>query len=131
MLMELVIKFRETDHLDDLNDFVENEKIQTLSLDDLKKRLDKSLAINVETLEKVFNEELERKSLIMIASLAIEIANKVPSTTTTPKRKLNEATTSSTKKQKDDIDDDKDRLDKRLVHDWEVSENFKPGDFIP
>ncbi|XP_063405860.1 uncharacterized protein LOC134689824 [Mytilus trossulus] len=63
------IEFGET------NKFSEEEDLRTLSVDHLMNRLEKSLSVSVDKVEKMLNKKLEASDLIRLCHIGIELAN--------------------------------------------------------
>ena len=91
MYMELIMLMNEDIHVesDELNSFEENEQLDTLSDTILKKRLEKSLGIDLVKVSKMLKKDLTQDCLIRIAHYGIKVAesNSVPSSEPPKKRK--------------------------------------------
>ena len=79
--MELVIKFRDEEHVETLNSFREGELLNITSEADIKMKMEKSFGLNTETLSKILHQELARKDWVNLAHWAIDIANKTSAET--------------------------------------------------
>ena len=79
--MELVIKFRDEEHVETLNSFREGELLNITSEADIKMKMEKSFGINTETLSKILHQEMARKDWVNLAHWAIDIANKTSAET--------------------------------------------------
>ena len=75
MLMELIIKVQEAGHYEELNTFQDEKCLDTLSRDEIEKKLEKSLAIEVSKVEKIVGKSLVSSDLVKLAHCAISMAN--------------------------------------------------------
>ena len=100
MYLDLIIKFNEDVHYEDTNKFNEDEDIRTLSEDSLRNKLEKSLAISVERVEKMVKKQLVSSDLIRLCHIGIEIANARVGKRQEKKRKSGGSDESSSSKKK-------------------------------
>ena len=103
MIIDLILKYQEDGHIsvEDLNSFKENEGLDSLSQEQLKTRLEKSLDISVEQVGKILKGDLTRENLVRLSHFAIDIAEKSGSSNQT-KRKASVGSSSSKKPKVDD-----------------------------
>ncbi|CAC5359808.1 unnamed protein product [Mytilus coruscus] len=87
MLLDLIMRFHQNEHYDQLNSFKENENLRTLDIDTLKLRLEKSLGIKIDDLVKMLNRDLNRPDFVKIAHIGIIIANEEVADEMEPPRK--------------------------------------------
>ena len=76
MYVELLMLMNEDMHVDsdDLNAFKENEQLDTLSSELLKKRLEKSLGIDLGKVSKMLKKsDLQQETLVRVAHYGIQI----------------------------------------------------------
>ncbi|CAG2236759.1 unnamed protein product [Mytilus edulis] len=74
MLMELIIKFQNSAHVEELHGFTE-ESLDTLDRDDLIKCITKSFGVDIERIEAILKKSLDTNALVKLAHCAIELAN--------------------------------------------------------
>ena len=94
-ILQLLKKYRESDHIENLHGFSEEERIDVLSTEDLLKKITKSFGLLREELETYVGKTVERKDLIVIAHHAIEIANTIDEAP--PKKKKKKTNAAMTK----------------------------------
>ena len=70
MYLDLLLKFSASEHIEDLNNFNEEENLRSVSEDSLKNYLEKSLAMS-----KMLKNSLSRGDLIKLCHFGIELVN--------------------------------------------------------
>ncbi|CAC5410694.1 unnamed protein product [Mytilus coruscus] len=75
MYLDLIMKFNNNIEFDETNKFAEEEDLRTLSVAHLMNRLEKSLSVSVDKVEKFLHKNLEASDLIRLCHIGIEIAN--------------------------------------------------------
>ena len=74
-IFKCLVKVRETAHVDVLNCFKRDESLESLSREELEKKLLKSLSVDTEEVSRVFGKPFDRIELVRLAHYAIEEAN--------------------------------------------------------
>ena len=100
ILFKLLIKLREEEHVEVLNQFAKGEALESLSREDLETKLEKSLNIKVTGVARLFGGGLERVSLIRLAHFAIGEANRLLGKPQTKRKGMGEDAGSKRKKDK-------------------------------
>lgn len=77
LVLDLIAKFQKDDHVEDedLNCFKEDENLESVSENELLKRLEKSFEINLGFIEAIVKNKLKHPDLVRLAHFAIQIAN--------------------------------------------------------
>lgn len=75
MYLNLIMEFNNDIEFGELNKFSEEEDLKTLDVDQLMNRLEKSLSVSLDKVEKMLHKKLEASDLIRLCHIGIEIAN--------------------------------------------------------
>ncbi|CAG2221845.1 unnamed protein product [Mytilus edulis] len=75
MYLDLIMKFNNDIEFEETNKFSEEEDLRTLNVNQLMNRLEKSLSVSIDKVEKMLNKKLEASDLIRLCNIGIEIAN--------------------------------------------------------
>ncbi|XP_076083201.1 uncharacterized protein LOC143054167 [Mytilus galloprovincialis] len=75
MYLDLIMKFNNDIEFEETNKFSEEEDLRTLDVDQLKNRLEKSLSVSIDKVEKMLDRNLETSDIVRLCHIGIEIAN--------------------------------------------------------
>lgn len=69
------MKFNNDIEFEETNKFSEEEDLRTLDVDQLTNRLEKSLSVSIDKVEKMLDRNLETSDIVRLCHIGIEIAN--------------------------------------------------------
>ncbi|VDI67912.1 Hypothetical predicted protein [Mytilus galloprovincialis] len=75
MYLDLIMEFNKGIEFGETNKFTEEEDLRALSVDHLMNRLEKSLSVSIDKVEKMLDKKLEASDLIRLCHIGIELAN--------------------------------------------------------
>ncbi|CAG2243217.1 unnamed protein product [Mytilus edulis] len=75
MYLDLIMKFNNDIEFEETNKFSEEEDLRTLNVDQLMNRLEKSLSVSIDKVEKMLDRHLEASDIVRLCHIGIEIAN--------------------------------------------------------
>lgn len=77
LVLKLISKFQEDCHVDEdeLNSFKEDEHLESVSISELEKRLNKSFDLDLDFLQSITKTKFKQADLVKLAHFAISIAN--------------------------------------------------------